>query len=259
MTTLHEALDVRAGECIAFVGAGGKTTLAYRLLRELANAGQRAVFTTTTQIWEPQPGSVDRIIDLTRDDPRALDDADWRSAAVFADVVGAPNPTAVPGAFWPTLQTKRRGPAPDWICAARRPGVTWIVEADGARGLRIKAPGPAEPVIPPCADVVAVVASLDALGRPLDDRIAHRVDRVAALTGCMPGAVITPPTLVTLLAHPAGGRKGIPPTARAVAVLTQHSDAAPHPDAAAVAAELRGHGFARVVVVAPRAAAPVLA
>ena len=101
----------------------------------------------------------------------------------------------MPGAFWPTIQTKRRGLEPAHIDALRNANateITWIVEADGARGLRIKAPGPTEPAIPPCADVVAVVACLDALGRPLDDRTAHRADRIAALTGCMPGAVITP-------------------------------------------------------------------
>jgi hypothetical protein len=44
---------------------------------------------------------------------------------------------------------------------------TWLVEADGARGLLVKAPGLHEPTIPPCADLVCVLASLDAVGRPL--------------------------------------------------------------------------------------------
>lgn len=263
MTTLRHALDVRTGECIAFVGAGGKTTLGYRLLQELAAAGERAVFTTTTHIWEPQHGSVNCLIDMADGGEASLTQArtsaSWRSAAILGPVVGAPNEAAVPGAFWPTQQTKRRGLDAAQICAMRRPGETWIVEADGARGLRIKAPAANEPVVPECADVLAVLCCLDALGRPLDDRTAHRADRIAALTGCMPGAMITPPTIVSLLAHPQGGRKGIPPHARAVAVLTQHGEASLHPDASAIAHELLRAGFARVVVASPRAAAPVLA
>jgi len=265
MATIRDALDLRAGACIAFVGAGGKTTLGYRLLRDVADADGRAVFSTTTNVWQPQPGTVDLSIDLdgveNDDIARRMQRAAWRSAALLGPIVGAPSDAAVPGAYWPTIQTKRRGPTPEQICALRAadPAVTWIVEADGARGLRLKAPAPTEPVIPACADVVAVVACLDALGRPLDDRIAHRADRIAALTGCMPGAVITPPTLVALLTHPQGGRKSIPPHAIAVAVLTQHADAALHPDALSIAHELRAGGFARAIVVAPRAASPVLA
>lgn len=267
MPTIREAFDLHTGECLAFVGAGGKTTLAYRLLQDAAEAGERAVFTTTTNIWEPAPGSIDLLIEAddaigsTDAIAQQLQGAPWGSAAIVGPIVGVPSDAAVPGAYWPTIQTKRRGPAPEQICALRAadPAVTWIVEADGARGLRIKAPASNEPIIPACTDVVAVVACLDALGRPLDDRIAHRADRIAALTGCMPGAVITPPTLVTLLMHAQGGRRSIPAHARAVAVLTQHADSALHPDALAIARELQGHGFFRVLVVAPRAVSPVLA
>jgi probable selenium-dependent hydroxylase accessory protein YqeC len=48
-----EALGISAGACIAVVGAGGKTTLCWRLVQELASLGQRAIFTTTTKIWQP--------------------------------------------------------------------------------------------------------------------------------------------------------------------------------------------------------------
>ncbi|MCX6017767.1 MAG: selenium cofactor biosynthesis protein YqeC [Chloroflexi bacterium] len=266
MNAFRNALSLRIGGCVAFVGAGGKTTLSYQLMHEIAADGARAVFTTTTNVWEPQPTSIDRLIVAEGSDAatiaRALQGDDWHSAVIVTDVVGSPNAEPVPGAFWPTIQTKRRGLEPAHIDALRNANateITWIVEADGARGLRIKAPGPTEPAIPPCADVVAVVACLDALGRPLDDRTAHRADRIAALTGCMPGAVITPPTLIALLAHPAGGHKSIPPGAHVIAVLTQHSDAALHPDALTIATELRTSGFSRVIIAAPRADSPLLA
>ena len=52
---LHQALNVKHGDVISFVGAGGKTTAALRLMEELAGIGRRVVFTTTTKILEPIP------------------------------------------------------------------------------------------------------------------------------------------------------------------------------------------------------------
>src|SRR4030042_6313460 len=51
--TLIESLDLRAKEVISLVGAGGKTTLMFRLAKELLLAGKRVVTTTTTKILEP--------------------------------------------------------------------------------------------------------------------------------------------------------------------------------------------------------------
>ena len=135
---------------------------------------------------------------------------------------------------------------------------TFIVEADGARGLRLKAPGEGEPLIPPCADVVCVLANLDALGRPLDDRIAHRVNLVAKLTQTMPGSIITARLMSTLLMHVEGGLKNIPPTARKIAVLTQHNSAAIHPDAQSLMQTLVLGGFDQAITIAPRAESVIL-
>ena len=52
---LREALDIKAREVVAFVGAGGKTTTAMRLADELSAAGQKVIFTATTKIMEPIP------------------------------------------------------------------------------------------------------------------------------------------------------------------------------------------------------------
>ena len=45
---------MRSGELIALVGAGGKTTAAWLLLRLLVESGEQAVFTTTTRIFRPR-------------------------------------------------------------------------------------------------------------------------------------------------------------------------------------------------------------
>ena len=52
---LIEALGLQAREVISLVGAGGKTTLMFRLAKELLLSGKRVVTTTTTKILEPTP------------------------------------------------------------------------------------------------------------------------------------------------------------------------------------------------------------
>ncbi|MCS6849463.1 MAG: selenium cofactor biosynthesis protein YqeC [Anaerolineae bacterium] len=261
---LLAALGIHPGDCVAVAGAGGKTTLCWRLVQALAARDARAVFTTTTKIWRPAEGVFDRLhIGPIADFAPALDAADpWRTACLASAVEGALDPTPVGDAGMPTVQTKLAGFAPSAICAlkpsTRALRISILVEADGARGLCIKAPGEDEPVIPDCADVVCVLANLDAIGQPLDARVAHRVERVAHLTQTPPGSAITPALIIALLLHPEGGLKGIPLGARTVAVLTQRNEREPHPDARQIMAALHARGFDRAVTIAPRASQPVL-
>jgi hypothetical protein len=81
---------------------------------------------------------------------------------------------------------------------------------------------------------------------------------MARLTRSRPGCIITADLILGLLTHAQGGLKGIPPAARKVAVLTQRGDAAPHPDARRISAELVTRGFDQAVVIAPRSDRPVL-
>jgi molybdenum cofactor cytidylyltransferase len=251
---LLDALPLAPGSCVAVVGAGGKTSLCWRLSRELARRGQRVVFTTTTRIRQPAPGAFDRLaIGEAAEVAAVLRDARWHTACAALRVDGPPDDRPSPGWDMPVIHTKLAGfPAPE-ICGLRRSlsnpqsPISFLVEADGARGLRLKAPGDAEPVIPPCAEVACVVANLDAIGRPLDGRVAHRPERVASLTGTEPGAPITPELVIALLAHPEGGLKGVPRGARAVAVLTREDENRPHPAAVPIARALLARGYDTVL------------
>ena len=53
---LTEALGIQAREVISLVGAGRKTTLMFRLAKELVQNGKKVVTTTTTKILEPTSG-----------------------------------------------------------------------------------------------------------------------------------------------------------------------------------------------------------
>ena len=69
-----------------------------------------------------------------------------------------------------------------------------VVEADGSRRRPVKAPAPHEPALPPAVTLVVVMAGIDALAGPIRV-VAHRPERVCALTGLAPQETLTPETL----------------------------------------------------------------
>ena len=83
-----------------------------------------------------------------------------------------------------------------------------FVKADGARMRFIKAPKDGEPVLPPDCGTLVCVSSARALGRPLSDKIAHRLEHITAVTGLQAGAVVEPRHLARLLVSDAGLLKG---------------------------------------------------
>ncbi len=97
---------------------------------------------------------------------------------------------------------------------------TVIVEADGSRMRPCKVPAAHEPVIPDKATMVIPVAGMDAVGGRLD-KVAHRPELVAALTGLRLAEPLTAEALGKILAHPQGGLKAAPTSARVIVFLNK--------------------------------------
>ena len=180
-------LDMARRRMVALVGAVGKTSTLYALARQAADSGRTVVVTTTTHILR-HPG-----LPLVEEPtPERL-----RAALAQHGVV--------------TVGTVFRG---DKLSGAgtpeelRRAADVVLVEADGAKRLPLKAPAEYEPVIPPCADAVAAVAGMDAVGQAVGVA-CHRPERVCALLGVGAEHVLTPEDAALLLASPQGGRKGV--------------------------------------------------
>lgn len=83
-----------------------------------------------------------------------------------------------------------------------------LVKADGARMRWIKAPGDEEPVLPAAMTTLIPVLSARALGEPLTQRIAHRPERLAELSGATIGRPFGARHAARLLASEAGSLKG---------------------------------------------------
>ncbi len=247
--TLADALRMTADESVALVGGGGKTTAMFRLAREMVDRGGRAITTTTTRIFGAQ-------IALAPAHVPAADATRERVAAALAAhghvLVIGPTEAGSGKAEGVSLDLFRRLRA--WF-----PDVCLLNEADGSRMRPFKAPADYEPVIPPETTLVVPVVGADVFGAPLDAEHVHRPELVSALSGAPMGARVTPAIVARVLAHPDGGRKGVPAGARVI-VLINKVDTLPDRAPARETAEclLREPAIHSVVLASVRAEEPVL-
>jgi len=217
---LLRALGLHRGQAVAAVGAGGKTSLLAALAAECHAAGWRpALLTTTTKIFAPGEGSL-LLLGEASSLARTLGAWSGEHSGPLTLARARLGEAPVPGE--PSLRRmKLDGFAPGELEALREGAGVLLIEADGARGLPIKSPGPEEPVIPPWAEAVVGVVGLRALGAPLDEAHAFRSDLLRKITGLPSGAPVTAEAVGRLAGHPEGLFKGAPRGARKLVLLNQ--------------------------------------
>ena len=211
------------------VGAGGKKTLLYRLADEL----QRAVVTATVRI--------------------PIFDSHVEDVVITAD----PTMAVSTSESWPVGLVPERegnrylGYAPETIdkLASSDTMIPILVKADGARNRLFKAPGRDEPIIPQSASNVLPIASVRAVGKPLDEEFVHRPARVAEITGRKRGEPLTIDDIATVLTSPDGGLKAVPSDATVIPILNMVDDDALESIAREIAARVHEHAAVPRVVL----------
>ena len=246
---LADALGMKSDEVVALVGGGGKSTTMFRLAREMVEKGGRAITTTTTRIFGAQialaPAHVSAA-EATRDRVAAM------LAAHRNGLVIGPTDRTTGKADGVSLELFRDLRA--WF-----PDACLLNEADGSRMRPFKAPAGHEPVIPEATTLVVPLVGADVFGKSLDDDHVHRPELISVLSGAPVGSPITPQVVARVLAHPDGGRKGVPPGARVVVLINKVEslrDPAPAYDTAERL--LADPAIDAVVLAAVRAENPVL-
>jgi probable selenium-dependent hydroxylase accessory protein YqeC len=209
---LADALSLGSHEVIALTGGGGKTALLFALAKELCNKGLRVITTTTTKIFEPAREQAPFLI-IEADQGKAM-------ASVKEGLLRNGNVTFAAKRF---PEGKIGGVDPHFIerMAQELPVDHIIVEADGAKRLPLKAPGGDEPVVPPATTLLIPIVGIDALGKPLNKEQAFRPERIAELTGTKLGDPVTPQLIASLIVHPQGLCKGVPPEARIIPLINK--------------------------------------
>jgi probable selenium-dependent hydroxylase accessory protein YqeC len=209
---LSESLGLKTREVISLTGAGGKTTLMFRLAKELLLKGKKVVTTTTTKILEPASGeTVSFFIHLAEEELKQyvhkhLDQYKHITIArerlesgklkgVSSDLVND---------FWSSNEI-------DYI----------IIEADGAAGRPVKAPREGEPVIPSSTTLVVAILGVDGVEGEVNEENVFQVERVSKLTGIPIGKKMTDEAMAILMTHPEGIFKGTPSSSRVIAFLNK--------------------------------------
>jgi probable selenium-dependent hydroxylase accessory protein YqeC len=242
---LLDLLEAREG-LVCAVGAGGKKTTLYRL----AAGHPGRVGLTATVLTPPFPSDLGADVVVAGPDEIG---AAVGAAAASSRVVAFAHPSE--------KRARLSGLAPERVIELHRAAgfdVT-LVKADGARARQIKAPGADEPAIPIGTTTVIPVVSARAIGAVLTEDVAHRVERLAAVTGAEPGARLTAEHVARLLANPEGALKSVGDAT--VVPLINMVDDRERERAALEAAELAlslTRRFDRIVLAAMRASEPVV-
>lgn len=163
-----EALGIAPG-VTAIIGGGGKTSLMNRLAAELSAAGSRVIICTSTHIWRPADLPV-----LERASEADIAAALMEHGVICAGESEGEKLTA------PELPIARLSGLAPYV----------IAEADGSKGLPLKAHGENEPVIPPGSRVIYVVG-VDGIGKPIAEA-AHRPELYARRLGVDLSHAVTP-------------------------------------------------------------------
>lgn len=187
---LDDALALGPGSCVAFIGAGGKTTSILALANVAVASRLKVIVTTTTKIWPPAAMSL--VVPRTECDlveAVRLELQHEYCVAVGQRVTGA---------------GKVEGLDPRLLCHLVESEVADVVlcEADGAAGRSLKVHGRGEPVVPNCATAVVVVAGMDAIGQP-GGEVIHRFDAYQTLTQVERDVRITPALCADILSRAA--------------------------------------------------------
>lgn len=251
---LRDALLLKDGGVVSLVGAGGKTSLMFRLARELSRKGERVLTTTTTRIHPPTvEQSPACILAVTAEE--ILE----RAAAVLSR---HRHITAASGLI--TAQGKLSGLAPDTVDRLRASQMfDWIiVEADGAAGRPLKAPAGHEPAIPSSTGWLVGMVGLRALGMPLTDQWVFRAERFSRITGLPLGSGVNVEAIAALLAHRQGIMQAAPERCHRLAFLNQADTLDGLAGGMRICKLLERHGMCgmqRVIVGQAMAEPPVLA
>jgi probable selenium-dependent hydroxylase accessory protein YqeC len=211
--TFSSALGLCRRELIAFVGAGGKTAALQRLALELADGDDKVAVSTTTAMFPHQLAFAGPLILMS--DKQATLTMQVKQRLLEGRVVAVARLVDHSG--------KARGLSPAAVDALWRERIAAfvLVEADGSRGLPLKAFGTGEPQVPVEATTVVVVGGLDALGSPLDEAHVHRAGQLASILSLATDQVVTHHVFARALALQIARVRALWPRARVVVLLNK--------------------------------------
>lgn len=172
---------------ISLVGAGGKTTLMYRMAEAYCQRGYKVLVTTTTHIQRPSEEY--RVRSCTE-----------------AEKLWGQGKFAVAGTD--AEEGKMSSPDHAEMQAYLKKADIILIEADGAKKMPCKVPAEHEPVLIKESDIVIGVAGLDSIGKPLQE-VCFRIEKAEWFLGKQRTELLTEEDLAEILSSGKGTRKAV--------------------------------------------------
>lgn len=205
--SIAQALRVDSAPCIAFIGAGGKTTALFKLARQVPSP---VIVTATSHLGSWQFSLADRHI-LT-DSPAPLEELEHGLQGVILVTGKMDGNRSKP-------INEHMLPWLDQFCGYH--SIPLLIEADGSRQKPLKAWAEHEPPIPDFVRHVVQVIGLSGLGKPLNEEFVHRPEIFSMISGLQIGETITPDVITRVLTEGRGGLKNLPAQSRKTVLMNQ--------------------------------------
>lgn len=194
---------------IAWVGAGGKTSLIFSVAKELFK--NKCLITTTTKMASSELSLADHTLIINNPDDVNIDH--------LSDI------TLIYRGLADNEKTKISGYEEGNLIKLSdilyQHKIPFMIEADGSKRKPGKFPGKHEPNIPSFINKVCVVVGLSAIGKPLTQEYFHRPEEIAKVLDIALGEEIKVEHIFSLLTHKEGGLKNIPGHAEKILFLHQ--------------------------------------
>jgi probable selenium-dependent hydroxylase accessory protein YqeC len=209
---LAEALALGPRESVALVGGGGKTGCLRLLAQELSEWSPRVLATTTTAVFLKDLEDLGPVV-VECDLPVLR--TRLEAALAAGGLVGAVRSVGREG--------KAVGLPVELVDDVWAVGLVehLVIEADGSRGMSLKAFGAHEPQVPLGATLIVQVAGLDVLGAPLRLPYVHRAELLARELGVEEGVIVTTDLFADALRKQLRLLRGRWPRARVVTLLNK--------------------------------------
>jgi molybdenum cofactor cytidylyltransferase len=205
---LHQAFEVVRGDVVAFVGAGGKTAALVGLGYELLDLGWRVLATSTCPMPLEQLHLFPHAMPYQAK-PQDISDAlsEHGFVLLYESIEGQ-------RVYPPTIDSIK-----DFVDTVDSD--VFLVEADYAEGLPLKAPFEYEPKIPHDASLVVPIVSLSAVDKPLNNQHIYNAEAIIEKFGFIENAEIRSPWLAQVLRDDEMGLRAVPQAARIVPFVNQ--------------------------------------
>lgn len=182
------AMTLEPNDKVAIVGCGGKTTLMYKMAHELKD--RPVLVTTTTKIYPPSKNEVDYTFNRVKSAKLLQQETYENGRYLIYDGFD------IHGKLLPPEHSvlEELGQRFDYT----------IMESDGSKGLPLKGYNQDEPCVPEFVTLTLGVATIWAVGEPVETRFVHRVKEFCEMTGAKEGMPITLEHIARMIAHPSG-------------------------------------------------------